>query len=235
MSTMIQNQTRYAIVVAGGAGTRMGAKIAKQYLPIGGKPVLMHTLARFYALDPAIQLRLVLPEGDFSFWRSLCESHGFTLPHQLVKGGTSRFGSVRNGLDSISEESGLVAIHDGVRPFVDGQVILRSYEVAADVGSAVAVVPLKDSIREMQGPDTSVFRDRGQFRLVQTPQTFQLSKIKAAFAAGEQDFFTDDATVYEHMGWEVCLIPGNPENIKLTSPEDLDYSNYLLTKKDGGI
>lgn len=235
MSAVTEKQPRYAVIVAGGAGTRMGTEIAKQYLPIGGTPVLMHTLTRFHALDPGIQLYLVLPEADFSFWKNLCERYAFAVPHRLVKGGKTRFCSVRNGLESISGASGLVAIHDGVRPFVDVQVILRSYEVAADVGSAVAAVPLKDSIREMLGSEKSVYRNRSQFRLVQTPQTFQLSKIKKAFAAGEQDFFTDDATVFEHMGWEVCLIPGNPENIKLTSPEDLDFAEYLLKKRNASV
>lgn len=226
---------KYALIVAGGSGTRMGTEIAKQYLDIGGKPVLMHTLNQFFGLDPAILLLLVLPETDFSFWDDLCQKHRFTIPHQLVKGGKSRFASVRNGLDRIPDNSGLVAIHDGVRPFVEGQVIRKSYETAAEQGSAITVVPLKDSIREIQGPDKSVFRDRGQFRLVQTPQTFQVAKIKEAFAGGEKEIFTDDATVYEDMGWEVCLIPGNPENIKLTSPEDLDFADYLLTKKKGRI
>ncbi|MDN3686676.1 2-C-methyl-D-erythritol 4-phosphate cytidylyltransferase [Cyclobacterium jeungdonense] len=226
---------KYAIIVAGGSGTRMGTKIAKQYLAIGGKPVLMHTLNQFFVLDPAIRLLLVLPEADFSYWDDLCQKHDFSIPHQLVKGGKSRFASVRNGLDSISDNTGLVAIHDGVRPFVGGQVIRHSYETAAVKGSAIAVIPLKDSIREIEGPDKSVFRDRGQFRLVQTPQTFQLAKIKEAFSGGEKEIFTDDATVFEYMGWEVCLIPGNPENIKLTSPEDLDFANYLLNKREGSI
>ncbi|WP_162417122.1 2-C-methyl-D-erythritol 4-phosphate cytidylyltransferase [Cyclobacterium roseum] len=227
--------TRYAIIVAGGSGTRMGTEIAKQYLVIGGKPVLMHTLNQFFGYDPAIRLLLVLPEADFPYWKNLCREHGFAIPHQLVKGGKSRFGSVRNGLDCIPGDSGLVAIHDGVRPFVNGRVIRESFVTAATSGSAIAVVPLKDSIREVKGPDQSVFRDRRQFRLVQTPQTFQLAKIKEAFAGGEKEIFTDDATVYEHMGWEVCLIPGNPENIKLTSPEDLDFANYLLSKGEGSI
>lgn len=185
----MENQSiRYAIIVAGGSGTRMGTDIAKQYLEIGGKPVLMHTLNQFFVHDPAIRLLLVLPESDFSYWDKLCKKYRFTIPHQLVKGGASRFASVSNGLSGIAGNSGLVAIHDGVRPFVNGQVIREGFDTAAKSGSAIAVVSLKDSIREIKGPTNSVFRNREQFRLVQTPQTFQLAKIKSAFAGGEKEF-----------------------------------------------
>ncbi|RIW17055.1 2-C-methyl-D-erythritol 4-phosphate cytidylyltransferase [Algoriphagus lacus] len=220
-----------AILVAGGKGTRMGGPVSKQYLPIGGKPVLMHTLEVFSKVDPDIYLILVLPEEDFSFWKKLCQEFNFDLPHQIVGGGNSRFQSVRNGLNALPFESGLVAIHDGVRPFVSLHVVNLSFEEAARSGSAIAVVPLKDSIRKVTEDGKSTFQERQLFRLVQTPQTFQISKIKQAFEVTELPQFTDDATVYEHKGWEVSLIPGNAENIKITTPEDLEYAEFLLSRK----
>jgi 2-C-methyl-D-erythritol 4-phosphate cytidylyltransferase len=148
-----------------------------------------------------------------------------------VTGGKSRFQSVKNGLDALPFEEGLVAIHDGVRPFVKKEVIVSSYSEAAKSGSAIAVVDLKDSIRRVTSEGQSAFQERQFFRLVQTPQTFQISKIKKAFEVEELPQFTDDATVYEHQGWKVSLISGNPENIKITTPEDLEYADFLLSKK----
>ena len=219
-----------AILVAGGKGTRMGAPISKQYLPIGGKPVLMHTLQVFYEVDSSIHLILVLPVSDFSYWKELCEKFSFDIPHLLVAGGNSRFQSVRNGLDSITWTEGLVAIHDGVRPFVAKEVISNSFVEAEKSGSGIAVVALKDSIRKLGDDGKSCYQERQYFRLVQTPQTFLLSKIKKAFQVTEIQQFTDDATVYEHQGWQVSLIAGNPENIKITTPEDLQYGEFLLAK-----
>jgi 2-C-methyl-D-erythritol 4-phosphate cytidylyltransferase len=220
-----------AVLVAGGKGIRMGGSVSKQYLPIGGKPVLMHTLHRFYAADPEIFLILVLPEPDFLIWEKLCEHHQFSIPHQVIAGGNSRFQSVRNGLSALPFEEGLVAIHDGVRPFVKKEVILESFVEAEKSGSAIAVIDLKDSIRKVGTDGVSTFLERKYFRLVQTPQTFQIGKIKKAFQVEELPQFTDDATVYEYQGWQVSLIQGNAENIKITTPEDLDYADYLLSKK----
>jgi 2-C-methyl-D-erythritol 4-phosphate cytidylyltransferase len=219
-----------AILVAGGKGTRMGGTIAKQYLPIGGKPILMRTLAVFHGLDSTIDLILVLPETDFEFWEELCAAHDFDIPHRVVAGGNSRFQSVSNGLDHLRENAFLVAIHDGVRPFVSPSVIETSYAEAAKSGSAIAVVELKDSIRKLTGDGKSLYQERQYFRLVQTPQTFQVDKIKKAFEVSELPQFTDDATVYEHQGWQVSLIAGNNENIKITSPEDMDYAAFLASK-----
>ncbi len=220
-----------AILVAGGKGSRMGGPVAKQYLPILGKPVLMHTLSVFFNLDPLIHLILVLPETDFEFWKSLCEANKFNVPHTLVAGGDSRFQSVRNGLNALPFISGLVAIHDGVRPFVKPEVIGKSFEEAEKSGSAIAVVELKDSIRKVFNDGKSNFQERHLFRLVQTPQTFQIQKIKKAFGVTELPQFTDDATVYEHQGWQVSLISGNAENIKITTPEDMAYAEFLASKQ----
>ncbi|WP_339700153.1 2-C-methyl-D-erythritol 4-phosphate cytidylyltransferase [Algoriphagus aquimarinus] len=220
-----------AILVAGGRGTRMCGPIAKQYLPVAGQPVLMRTLSVFYQVDSSIDLILVLPESDFSYWEELCAEYKFTIPHRLVTGGNSRFQSVRNGLSSLDSETKLVAIHDGVRPFVSQKVIEESFEVAERAGSAIAVIALKDSIRKLKDDGKSFYEERQYYRLVQTPQTFQVEKIKKAFAVTELQQFTDDATVYENQGWQVTLISGNSENIKITTPEDMDYAEFIAAKQ----
>lgn len=218
---------KYAIVVAGGSGLRMGTALPKQYLPIAGKPILMHTLAHFHQHPENIEIVLVIPQKDFGLWRRLCEEHDFHVPHKLVSGGASRFQSVKNGLDAINEEDGLVAIHDGVRPFVTAGLISRGFLQAYEVGGAVAVVPLKDSLRKLERNGVSSYQNRDDFRLVQTPQTFQLRRIKKAYEVEEQSQFTDDATVYEYQGWKVSLIEGDLFNIKITTPEDMAYGEFL--------
>lgn len=222
-----------AVLVAGGRGTRMGAPISKQYLPIAGLPILMHTLSVFHQVDSAIELILVIPKDDFAYWNELCQKFQFQIPHQLVAGGNSRFQSVKNGISAISFEEGLVAIHDGVRPFVNESVIQESFDKAGETGSAVAVIALKDSIRKLTDDGKNFYQERQYFRLVQTPQTFDLKRIRKAFQVTELPQFTDDATVYEHQGWEVTLISGNPENIKITTPEDMDYAAFLAERRNG--
>ncbi|MEX2511980.1 MAG: 2-C-methyl-D-erythritol 4-phosphate cytidylyltransferase [Cyclobacteriaceae bacterium] len=222
---------KIALIVAGGSGTRMGGQVPKQFLPIEGQPILMRTLMVFHGYDSKIKLILVLPQSDFDYWHTLCQAHNFTISHTLVEGGASRFQSVKNGLQAIHGDSGLVAIHDGVRPFVSKEVINKGFEEAEHSGSAIPVVSLKDSLRKIGEDGNSFYQERHLFRLVQTPQTFQLSKIKKAFEREEQPSFTDDATVYENQGWQVNLIPGNPENIKITTPEDLLYAEFLVKKR----
>lgn len=222
---------KFAIIVAGGSGSRMGAALPKQYMSLGGKPVLMRTLSRFHQHSEEIEVILVIPQKDFEFWRQLCRDFDFHLPHRLVTGGHSRFQSVKSGLDAIEETEGLVAIHDGVRPFVTGQVISQSFLEAARSGSAVAVIPLKDSLRKLGAEGRTSYQNRDGFRLVQTPQTFQLHKIKKAFEVEELPAFTDDATVYEHQGWEVSLFEGDAANIKITTPEDMAYAEFLLLRE----
>lgn len=223
---------KYAIIVAGGKGMRMGAALPKQYLPIGGKPILMHTLSHFHVHPAGIELILVIPGHDMDFWKQLCREHNFTVPHRLVSGGATRFQSVMNGLDAIDDEDGLVAIHDGVRPFVTEEMISMGFSKALEAGSAVAVVPMKDSLRKLDGKGGSSYQNREEYRLVQTPQTFRLQKIKKAFEVEEIPQFTDDATVYEYQGWEVSLIEGDLSNIKITTPEDMAYAEWLLAQRN---
>jgi 2-C-methyl-D-erythritol 4-phosphate cytidylyltransferase len=215
---------KYAIIVAGGSGSRMNSDIPKQFIEVGGFPILMHTLKRFKEADAEIELILVLPESQFKFWNMLCEKYS-TVPHQLVKGGKTRYQSGLNGLQVIVNE-GIVAIHDGVRPFVSVDIINESFKIAAEKGTAVVSVPSKDSVR-VNGQAI----DRSTVRLIQTPQTFQIALIKKAFETEELSTFTDDASVAEHAGFTINLIEGNYENIKITTPEDLLWAEVILSKK----
>ena len=214
---------KYAIIVAGGSGSRMKSDIPKQFIEVGGLPILMHTLKRFKEAEPKIELILVLPESQFEYWNQLCEKYP-TVPHQLVKGGNTRFQSGLNGLKTIENE-GLVAIHDGVRPFVSAEIIQESFKVANEKGTAVVSVPSKDSVR-VNGQAI----DRSTVRLIQTPQTFQISLIKKAFETEELSTFTDDASVAEHAGFTINLIEGSYENIKITTPEDLQWAEIILKR-----
>lgn len=214
----------FAILVAGGSGSRMKADVPKQFMLLNGKPILQHTLERFLAVLPAEQISLVLPARERQTWASLCERHGFTAPIRVVDGGASRFQSVRNGLATIpvtADATGMVAVHDGVRPFISPEIILNSFETAARMGSAVTCVPAKDSVRVMDASGQSRAVDRATVRLVQTPQTFRLDWFRPAFQTDEQPFFTDCASVLEHAGFSITLIDGSYENIKITTPEDL--------------
>lgn len=241
-----------AIIVAGGKGLRMGTDLPKQFLPIGGRPVLMHTLQAFDRAIPGINLILVLPADQQDFWRDICVKHSFTLPHTIATGGETRFHSVLNGLKVIgntmpsafpgdNQPSSLVAIHDGVRPFVSADVIRRCFDTARTAGAAVPVVPVVETIRELspdcKGSDDSIFpettsvtRDRSCFRLVQTPQTFQLSLLQRAYEQPYRSSFTDDASVVEALGHPITLVDGNRENIKITTPFDLRVAEALLSR-----
>jgi 2-C-methyl-D-erythritol 4-phosphate cytidylyltransferase len=219
----------YAIIVAGGKGTRIKSTLPKQFLEIGGLPVLMHTMNAFYRYSPEVTIILVLPKDDFETWDDLCRKHRFNAPFQLQEGGDTRFQSVRNGLKVIHGE-GLVAIHDGVRPLVSEDIIGASFRLAAVHHSAVASVRLKESIR-MSDQDTTRAMDRSRFRLVQTPQTFLVSLIKRAYEIKEVESLTDDASVAEMSGHRISLFEGSYENIKITTPEDLVIAEALLRSR----
>ncbi|MGQ7869032.1 2-C-methyl-D-erythritol 4-phosphate cytidylyltransferase [Sunxiuqinia sp. sy24] len=219
---------KFALIVAGGVGSRMGAEVPKQFILLAGKPILLWTIQRFQDFDPEIALTLVLPENQFERWHDVCLQHQFTPNIQLVKGGQSRFQSVKNGLDAINEE-GIVFIHDGVRPLVSRETLFSCFQVALEEGNALPVAPVVESLRQVD-TDSSRHVDRSQFRLVQTPQTFQTSTIKKAYQQPEHDFFTDDASVCEAAGISIHLVDGNPENIKITTPVDLLMAEVLLER-----
>ncbi len=217
---------RYVIIVAGGKGLRMGSEVPKQFLEVAGRPVLMRTLDRFLQFDPQVRIVLVLPEDQIPFWEALCQKHDFHVPHKVVPGGASRFESVRCGL-SIVPDGCLVAVHDGVRPFVSLEVIARCFDKALEAGSAVPVIPVQESVRRVEG-SLSRHMDRTFLRLVQTPQVFDATLLKEAYKRPYEETFTDDASVFEAAGREIQLVEGNRENIKLTTPFDLKLSECLL-------
>ncbi|RCR65528.1 2-C-methyl-D-erythritol 4-phosphate cytidylyltransferase [Larkinella punicea] len=219
---------RYVIIVAGGSGSRMGVNTPKQFLPIGGLPILMHTVRRFRSYSSDLQILVVLPSEQISVWEALCRQYQFDEPVLVIPGGKTRFQSVRNGLESIRATDGLVAVHDGVRPFVTAELIRSGFETAEQTGSAVACVPLKDSVRLVQPDGRSQAVDRASYRLIQTPQTFQLALFRDAFRTSEQPFFTDCASVVEYAGHPITLIDGSYDNIKITTPEDLEISELKI-------
>ncbi|MGK7390955.1 MAG: 2-C-methyl-D-erythritol 4-phosphate cytidylyltransferase [Candidatus Cyclobacteriaceae bacterium M2_1C_046] len=220
----------YALIVAGGTGTRMKSKVVKQFLPLAGKPVLMHTIEAFKRYSHLINIHLVLPKDQIGHWQELCKTHKFNIPHEITYGGLSRFQSVKNGLANLPGE-GLVAIHDGVRPMTNENTIAASFRLASIHGSAVAAVRLKESIR-MVDPDKTKAMDRSKYRLIQTPQTFQLSIIKEAYELPDDPSLTDDASVAERAGHQISLFEGTYDNIKITTPEDMLIAEALLQQKN---
>jgi 2-C-methyl-D-erythritol 4-phosphate cytidylyltransferase len=233
---------KYALIVAGGSGTRMQTDIPKQFLLLAGKPILMHTIAQFEKYSKEnLAIILVLPQEQISFWGELCKKHQFNTPHTIIEGGKSRYQSVKNGLNSIKIEENfdenavnsdaIVAIHDGVRPLVSVEVIAQGFEMAKNKGNAVVCVPLKDSIRQVNTVNNSSQAvNRADFRLIQTPQTFQLSQIKKAYLLPETPEFTDDSSIAEKAGFKIHLLEGNYQNIKITTPEDLVFAETLFLK-----
>ncbi len=222
----ISHMKKYVVIVAGGAGTRMKTDLPKQFLMLGKLPVLMHTIEQFYKYDSTLHIIVVLPQYQIEFWESLCNQHKYATKHSVVSGGKTRYHSVQNGLALVPEKS-LVAIHDGVRPLVTKEVIAESYDFAKKNGSAIASVPLKDSIRKFE-EKTTVAKNRSDYLLIQTPQTFNSSLLKQAYKQTEpNDKFTDDASVFEAAHGKVTLIIGDYKNLKITTPEDLIIAQAL--------
>jgi len=219
------------IIVAGGRGLRMGEEVPKQFLPVGGRPVLMRTIDLFQAFDPAMSVVLVLPEDQFDYWKELCRQYHYEKKHQVVAGGKTRFESVKNGLKTV-KSSDVVAIHDGVRPFVSIETIDRCFNAAQKHGAAIPVVEVVETIRKIERGGSEVV-PRDDYRLVQTPQVFRTSLIKDAYDRGTASSFTDDASVAEAAGHEITLVEGNRENIKITSPFDLLVANALIKGEYG--
>jgi 2-C-methyl-D-erythritol 4-phosphate cytidylyltransferase len=210
---------KFAIIVAGGSGSRMKSEEPKQFLKILGKPVLAYTLQVFYSFDPSIEIIVVLPEKQIKRWEELKKEDNITISHKICAGGSTRFQSVKNGLDQINAD-GIVAIHDGVRPFVSSDTIQKCFETAEIKGSAVPIVPVSDSLRYIgEGKNSAV--NRSDFAAIQTPQCFRVEKVKKAYQQEYREEFTDDASVAEAAGFEIFLTEGNTENIKITTPSDL--------------
>jgi len=217
-----------ALIVAGGSGSRMESDLPKQFILLAGKPILMHTIKAFNHCNVS-NIIVVLPPNQIAFWKELCTQFSFNLPHEIVAGGASRFESVQNGLVLCNEED-LLAIHDGVRPFITAEIINNSFDVTAQKGNAVAAVRLKDSIRKVDLLGNKNVNREAYF-LIQTPQTFKCKLIKEAYQAQDHINFTDDASVLEANGHAINLIPGDYKNIKITTPEDLLVAEAFYKNK----
>ena len=224
----------YVIIVAGGKGLRMGSDIPKQFLPVGGKPVLMRTLERFRAYSSSLQIILVLPQSQQDYWKELCQKHNFTVAYQLTDGGKTRFHSVQHGLALVPDDAeGVVGVHDGVRPFPGIDVIRNCYETARTKKAAIPVIPVVETLRHIGIPSRTGGVEgctvpRSEYRLVQTPQCFDIQLLKAANRQPYNEGFTDDASVVEAFGFDVTLVEGNRENIKITTPFDLKIAESLV-------
>ena len=221
---------KYIIVVAGGKGLRMGGETPKQFQLIGGKPIVMVTLERLHAIDPSVQLILVLPAEHIEEWKRLSREYSFAVPLLLAQGGSTRFHSVQNGLAQVDDiEEALVGVHDGVRPFVSREMLDNCFREALVHGAAIPMIDLQDSLRHIVGGNgvTEVV-PRDRYKLVQTPQVFRLSLLRRAYEQRFVEMFTDDASVVEALGEQVVCVEGNRENIKLTTPFDLMVAKTLM-------
>lgn len=220
----------YIIIVAGGKGLRMGGDLPKQFMPLHGKPVLMHTIERFRSYSDELKIILVLPHEQQDYWRQICLKHNFTVEHTVVDGGQTRFHSSQNGVAAVPDDAtGVIGIHDGVRPFVSEETIARCFEAARQFGAALPVLPVTDTLRRVTD-DGGYNVQRNDYRTVQTPQTFDAQLLKQAFKQPYSDNFTDDASVVEALGHKVTMVDGNRENIKLTTPFDLVVAEALIKK-----
>ena len=213
------------IIVAGGRGLRMGTAVPKQFLPLAGKPVLIHTIERFLAADERLSIVLALPPAEHPRWQALCQEHHFAPARlRVVSGGSTRFHSVRNAIEAVPPEAELIAVHDGVRPLVPTSLIRRCFERAAETGAVLPATPVVETLRHVSHGVVP----RGDYRLVQTPQVFRAHILRAAYRQPYDAAFTDDASVVEAAGFPVTLIEGSRRNIKLTAPDDLLLAEALL-------
>ena len=221
--------SKAVIIVAGGKGLRMGGEVPKQFLPVGSKPILMHTIERFLQYDEDMQVVLVLPVSQQEYWKTLCEQHHFSAPHTIADGGETRFHSVKNGLAKVSPDVSLIGVHDGVRPFVSTDTIRVCYDTSAEAKAVVPVVDIVETVRHiLNGKETETV-PRSDYKLVQTPQVFSATLLRQAYNQPYTDFFTDDASVVERFGCPVTLVQGNRENIKITTPFDLVVAEAINT------
>jgi len=227
---MDKRRDLYAIIVAAGAGTRMKSGVPKQFMEIRGMPVLMHTIRAFAAADKNIRIVVVVPPLRDAFWREMCRRYGFTVPHTVAEGGRTRFQSVKKGLAMLPDE-GLVAVHDGARPLPSRETITGCFREAAIHRSAVPVMPVNDSMREVTGKSSKMLH-REALRMVQTPQVFDIALLKKAYEQEYTPLFTDDASVFEKAGHAIHLTKGNLENIKITNPIDLYIAEMLIARNE---
>lgn len=216
------------VITAGGIGKRVGSTVPKQFLELSGKPLLIHTLEKFYTFAPTAQLLITLPSEWKEFWDELLVKFNCNIPHQIVEGGEERYHSIKNALKMCSGK--YVAIHDGVRPLVSRDTLKRCFDDVKINGQVIPVISLKESIRKLT-PDNSHSEDRSLFRLVQTPQCFLKEVLEEAYRIEYHSKITDDASLVEEAGYKIHLVDGNEENIKITTAFDLEIVNLLIAKQ----
>lgn len=217
----------HVIITAGGSGTRLQSELPKQFLLLSGLPVLMHTVKKFFGISGKIIV--TLPENHFSTWKKLCDVYEFAIPHEVVGGGESRFHSIKNALEKITDDDSLVAVHDGVRPSVSEKLIRKIFSEGEKNGNAVPFLLLSESIRRVDGNENS-YTDRKNFVSVQTPQCFGIASLRKAYAQKFSESFTDDATAVEAAtGEKIFLVEGEKQNIKITTMEDLIVAELFLS------
>ncbi|MDR2410106.1 MAG: 2-C-methyl-D-erythritol 4-phosphate cytidylyltransferase [Bacteroidales bacterium] len=215
---------QFAIITGGGTGSRIGTAIPKQFLSIHGLPILIHTINQFLPLVDSVVVSL--PKEYVAYWKEIQVKYNFHVSHILVDGGETRFHSVKNALHFIPDD-GLVAVHDAVRPFVTSKLIRSCFKYAQEHGTAVAAIPLKDTLRMVSGRKSQSV-NRSDFYRVQTPQVFACEMIKKAYQQVYRPDFTDDASVVEAFGEEIHLVDGEETNIKITTPTDLALAEILM-------
>jgi 2-C-methyl-D-erythritol 4-phosphate cytidylyltransferase len=219
---------KYAIIVAGGQGIRMKNPMPKQFLILNGKPIICHTINAFLQAFPLIEIIVTLPKAHLEKQNLICNQ--IDMPHKIkfIEGGTTRFESVKNGLSILPKtKDAIVFIHDAVRPLIQKDLLMRCEKMASEQGNAVPVIDIKDSLRQIEG-NTNKYANRNDFKIIQTPQTFQLSLIQQAFDVDYNESFTDDASVFEQAGFSIHLVAGSAENIKITEPSDLLFAEAFL-------
>lgn len=226
----LANSSISIIIVAAGSGIRMGHKLPKQFLSLSGVPILIRTLKNFTTTLPLAEIILVLPRAQITLWQNLCKKTGCNTPHKIAEGGDCRTQSVKNGLNKITATSGIVLIHDGVRPLTTPSLINKIVDATIKHKAVIPVTPITDSIRKVSGNENHSV-NREEYKAVQTPQGFDIKLIKQAYAATDGKVFTDDAAVLENIGIKIELIEGEKTNIKITTPEDMVIARSILKKR----
>ena len=221
---------RFAVIVAGGIGKRMKSGLPKQFMKLANQPVMLHTLRVFHDFDRKLKIIIVLHGDYFDIWNSICEEYSCSIPHKVIKGGKTRFDSVKNGLGAIDNDNGFVAIHDAVRPLVNMDTISKCFDSAITYGNAIPAVTPGDSVR-IRLPDANKPVDRNSVLLIQTPQVFSVALIKKAYMQKYKPGFTDGATVFETSGEKINIVEGDILNIKLTTSIDLEFAEVVLKRR----
>ena len=219
----------YNIIVAAGSGSRFGAALPKQYCLMNGRPVLMHTIENMRVALPDSHIVLVLNKDFVDYWAELCEQYSFVSP-RVVVGGDSRWQSVKNAVDTIPREAEVITVHDGARPIVDRMMVERLIAALDDAPGAIPVVSVTDSLRRVNEQGSAPV-DRSQYKAVQTPQAFHADKLVAAYSLPFNPTFTDDASVMAALGNDVALVEGDPYNIKITNPLDIEIAQLYLRQR----